>query len=55
MEPAKRPSFSTLVKTLSVSLQEMSDYLHVTAFTQDPDSATKQKEEGPEHWILYTE
>ena len=33
MEPAKRPSFSVVVKTLSNSLEEMADYLHVGAFT----------------------
>ena len=37
IEPAKRPSFSTLVQTLSTSLEEMADYLHVGAFT-DLDS-----------------
>ena len=33
MEPGNRPSFSTLTKTISNSLEEMADYLHVGAFT----------------------
>ena len=33
MEPSNRPSFSALVKTLSNSLEEMADYLHIEAFT----------------------
>ena len=32
MEPDKRPSFSTLVKTLSKSLEKMAGYLPVGAF-----------------------
>ena len=39
MEPGKRPSFSTLVKTISQSLEDQAEYLHVGAFT-DPDSLT---------------
>ena len=35
MKPDKRPSFSTLVNTLSESLEKQADYLHVGAFTQD--------------------
>ena len=33
MEPSKRPSFSTLVQTLSKSLEKMAGYLHVSDFT----------------------
>ncbi len=33
MEPVKRPSFSTLVKTLSKSLEKQAGYLNVGAFT----------------------
>ena len=33
MEPDKRPSFSTLVNTLSESLEKQAGYLHVGAFT----------------------
>ena len=44
MEPSKRPSFSTLVQTVSKSLEEMADYLHIGAFT-DFDSSTGQAEE----------
>jgi hypothetical protein len=33
MEPDKRPSFSTLVNTLSKSLEKQAGYLHVGAFT----------------------
>ena len=32
MEPGKRPSFSTLVQTLSKSLEKMAGYLPVGAF-----------------------
>lgn len=32
MEPSKRPSFSTLVQTLSKSLEKMAGYLPVGAF-----------------------
>ena len=32
MEPDKRPSFSTLVQTLSKSLEKMAGYLHIRAF-----------------------
>ena len=35
MKPDKRPSFSTLVNTLSESLEKQADYLHVGAFTPD--------------------
>ena len=44
MEPAKRPSFSALVQTLSKTLEEMAGYLHVGAFT-DLDSSTGQAEQ----------
>ena len=37
MEPGNRPSFSTLVQTLSTSLEDMADYLHIGAFT-DPNN-----------------
>ena len=40
MEPGKRPSFSALVQTLSKTLEEMADYLHVGAFT-DLKSSTE--------------
>ena len=43
MEPDSRPSFSDLVKTISTSLEEMSDYLHVGAFT-DIDCITGEAE-----------
>ena len=43
IEPGKRPSFSVLVKTLSSSLEEMADYLHVGAFT-DLDCSTGEIE-----------
>ena len=43
MEPDSRPSFSDLVKTISTSLEEMSDYLHVGAFT-DLDCITGEAE-----------
>jgi hypothetical protein len=33
MEPDKRPAFSTLVNTLSKSLEKQAGYLHVGAFT----------------------
>ena len=33
MKPDKRPSFSTLVNTLSKSLEVQAGYLHVGAFT----------------------
>ena len=33
MKPDKRPSFTTLVNTLSESLEKQADYLHVGAFT----------------------
>ena len=39
MEPGKRPSFSTLVKTLSTSLENQAGYLRVGAFT-NPDSSS---------------
>ena len=45
MEKDKRPSFSALVQTLSKSLEEMADYLHVGAFT-DLDSSTGQPEQN---------
>jgi hypothetical protein len=38
MEPGDRPSFSTLVKTLSESLEKQAGYLHLGAFTTNPDS-----------------
>ena len=37
MEPGDRPSFSTLVKTLSESLEKQAGYLCVSAFTNNPD------------------
>ena len=37
MEPDKRPSFSTLVKTLSKSLEKQAGYLRVGAFTTGRD------------------
>ncbi len=44
-EPAKRPSFSLLVQTLSTSLEELADYLHVGAFTDlDSTNATGHEE-----------
>ena len=43
MEPSERPSFSVLVKTISNSLEEMTDYLHVGAFT-DLDCSTGEAE-----------
>ena len=43
IEPGSRPSFSDLVKTISTSLEEMSDYLHVGAFT-DLDCITGEAE-----------
>ena len=33
MEPDKRPSFSTLVQTLSKSLEVMASYRHIEVFT----------------------
>ena len=41
MEPGERPSFSTLVKTISQSLEDQAEYLHVGAFT-DPESLNMQ-------------
>ena len=43
MEPDKRPSFSTLVKTLSKSLEKQAGYLRVGAFTtgRDHNSSTE--------------
>ena len=32
MAPDKRPSFSTLVQTISTSLEDKAGYLHVGAF-----------------------
>ena len=40
MEPDRRPSFSTLVQTLSKSLEKMADYLHVGAFTSLSEEKT---------------
>lgn len=42
MKPDKRPSFSTLVKTLSKSLEKQAGYLRVGAFTtsNNRDSST---------------
>ena len=37
IEPDKRFSFSTLVNTLSKSLEKQAGYLHVGAFTIDDD------------------
>ena len=34
LEPEKRQSFSSLVNTLSESLEDMADYIHVGAFTE---------------------
>ena len=58
MEQDKRPSFSTLVQTLTKSLEDMAGYLHVGAFTDlngentqigatvetDREASTKQAE-----------
>ena len=33
LEPDERPTFSTLVQTISMSLEDMADYLHITAFS----------------------
>ena len=38
MEPDERPSFATLVNTLSKSLETQAGYLRVGAFTNNPDS-----------------
>ena len=35
MEPGNRPSFSTLVQTLSESLENMAGYLPVGAFNEE--------------------
>ena len=42
MEPDERPSFSTLVNTLSKSLENQAGYVHVGAFTSNPDSSIDQ-------------
>ena len=44
LEAGKRPPFSVLVKTLSNSLEEMADYLHIGAFTIDLHSSTGEDE-----------
>ena len=50
IKPDKRPSFLALVNTISMSLQEISDYMQVNAFTEDPNSTTEETEEDcPEH------
>lgn len=43
MEPDERPFFSKVVSTLSKSLEKQAEYLHVGAFTNNPDSITDQK------------
>jgi hypothetical protein len=44
MEPGDRPSFSTLVKNLSESLEKQAGYLCVGAFTTNPDSLISSDE-----------
>ena len=39
VEPNKRPSFSTLVESLSQSLEQQAGYLRVGAFTTGPGSS----------------
>ena len=48
MEPGKRPSFSTLVKSLSESLEDQAGYLRVGAFT-DPDSSIDHNFTSSDH------
>ena len=38
IEPDDRPSFATLVKDLSKSLEKQAGYLRVGAFTNNPNS-----------------
>ena len=42
MEPDERPTFSTLVNTLSKSLEKQAGYLRVGAFTNNPDSSVDE-------------
>ena len=46
MEPDKRPSFSTLVQTLSDSLEDMAGYLHIGFFTDLNEENTHQAQIG---------
>ena len=46
MEPDKRPSFSTLVQTLTKSLEKMAGYLHIGAFTDLNEENTHQAQTG---------
>ena len=50
IEPGERPSFSTLVETLSKSLEDMADYLHVGTFTNLNNFSTGQAEQDPPEW-----
>jgi hypothetical protein len=49
MEPGDRPSFSTLVKNLSDSLEKQAGYLRVGAFTTNPDSLIIISDENSVH------
>ena len=44
MDPDKRPSFSTLVQTISKTLEDKAGYLHIGAFT-DYDATSGHAEE----------
>ena len=50
-EPENRPSFSQLVESLSRSLEEMADYLHIGAFVIRTQSVHDSKD--AHHWINY--
>ena len=44
MDPDKRPSFSTLVESISETLERMADYLDIGAFSDDYDATSEHAE-----------